>query len=345
LEERVSEKNGILERLEQGEVLVAEGYLFELERRGHLQAGAYVPEVVLDNPEAVVQLHREFLQAGSDVMLALTYYAHRDKLKTIGREGDLEALNRQAVRLAREVAAEGDALVAGNISNTWVYDHRNPQATSQTVREMYREQVGWAAQEGVDFILAETLDYVGEALVALEVIREFDLPAVINFGSVHGGTKDGYTFVEACKILADQGADVVGLNCSRGPRTILPLIEEIRGAVPGHIAAVPVPYRTTLAEPTFVALRDGGEQAFPIALDPFTVTRFEMADFAVRARALGVGFVGVCCGAAPHHVRAMAEALGRTPPASRYSPDMSLHPALGDHVSDRDTDYLGDWRG
>src|SRR6202011_666807 len=121
---------GILERLQQGIVQGAEGYVFELERRGYIKAGPYVPEVVLDFPEAVKELHREFLRAGSDVMVALTYYAHREKLKDIGREDDLEAMNRQAVRLANEVAREGDALVAGNICNTWAYDPQNVQNTS-----------------------------------------------------------------------------------------------------------------------------------------------------------------------------------------------------------------------
>jgi betaine-homocysteine S-methyltransferase len=342
----MSEKIGFLERLAQGPVLAAEGYLFELERRGYLQAGAYVPEVVLEHPEAVTQLHREFLRAGSDIMLALTYYAHRDKLKAIGREGDLEALNRQAVRLAREVAQEGEALVAGDVSNTWVYDHRRPQETGELVRSMYREQIGWAAEEGVDLVVAETLDYFGEALIALEVSQEFDLPTVINFGSIHDRTKDGYSFPEACKILADRGADVVGLNCSRGPQTILPLAQEIRDTVGNHpIAALPVAYRTTPEEPSFTALRDGERgRAFPIGLDPFQTTRFDMADFTVAARDLGVSYIGICCGGAPHHVRAMAEALGRKPPASRYSPDMSMHPALGDAVKDRDLPYLEDWK-
>jgi betaine-homocysteine S-methyltransferase len=341
----MSDKVGVLERLDRGVVLAAEGYLFELERRGHLQAGPYVPEVVLDYPEAVKQLHREFLWAGSDVMLALTYYAHRDKLKTIGREGDLEELNRQAVRLAREVAEEGDALVAGNISNTWVYDHRDPEITGKLVREMYEEQVGWAADEGVDFIVAETLDYLGEALVAADVAKQFDLPIMVAFGSVHDRTKDGTSFVDACKAARDRGADIVGLNCSRGPHTMLPLIKDIQEAVGGHISALPVPYRTTEEQPTFTALTDeDGERAFPIALDPFQSSRFEMADFAVKARDLGVTYIGICCGAGPHHVRAMAEALGRTVPASRYSPDMSLHPALGTRVKDRDVPYLEDWR-
>ena len=95
---------GISERLAQGVVLGAEGYVFELERRGYIKAGPYVPEVVLDFPGAVRELHREFLRAGADVMVALTYYAHREKLRHVGRENDLEAMNRHAVRLAREVA-------------------------------------------------------------------------------------------------------------------------------------------------------------------------------------------------------------------------------------------------
>src|SRR2546427_8815310 len=100
---------GLLERLHDDVVLGAEGYLFELERRGYLKSGPYVPEVVLDYPDAVRELHREFLRAGSDVMVAFTYYGHREKLRTIGREDDLEPLNRQALRLARQGADEGRA--------------------------------------------------------------------------------------------------------------------------------------------------------------------------------------------------------------------------------------------
>src|SRR3546814_10755770 len=85
---------GLLERLENEPVICAEGYLFELERRGYLQAGAYVPEVVLEHPDMVRQLHREFVHAGSDVVEAFTYYAHREKLRIIGKEELLEPLNR-----------------------------------------------------------------------------------------------------------------------------------------------------------------------------------------------------------------------------------------------------------
>ena len=331
---------GLLERLERDVVLGAEGYLFELERRGYLKSGPYVPEVVLDFPDAVRELHREFLRAGAEVMVAFTYYGHREKLRMIGREDDLEPLNRNALRLAKEVAAEGDALVAGNICNTWAYDPEAPESSGEIVREMYREQVQWAIEEGADFIVSETQDYVGEALIGVEVTQELGLPSVVTFASTEPRTIDGYEFDEACKRVEAAGAEVVGLNCSRGPLTMLPLLEKIRGAVECHVAAQPVPYRTTDEQPTFLLLRDDdGNRAFPIALDPFVHTRFEMADFAEAARDTGVGFIGVCCGGAPHHVRAMAERLGRTVPASRYSPDLSLHPIIGDNIEGREQKY------
>src|SRR6266851_400795 len=158
--------SALAERLAQGTVLGAEGYVFELERRGYVKAGAYVPEAVLDFPDAVAELHREFLRAGAEVMVALTYYAHRGKLRDVGRENDLEAMNRQAVRIANEVASEGDALVAGDICNTWTYDPKNKDASSRVVRAMYEEQLSWATDEGIDFAIAETNDYLGEALIA-----------------------------------------------------------------------------------------------------------------------------------------------------------------------------------
>ena len=90
--------------------------------------------------------------------------------------------------------------------------------------------------------------------------------------------------------------------------------------------------------------KEGHERAFPLALDPFLHTRFEMADFAVQARDLGVNLIGICCGAGPHHVRAMAEALGRQVPASKYSPDLLRHPMLGSSVSEKDKPYLDAWK-
>src|SRR5271154_4265011 len=233
----------IMDRLRTGTVLGAEGYVCELDRRGYIKAGPFVPEVVLDFPDAVRELHREFLRAGAEVMVALTYYAHREKLRDVGREGDLEAMNRQAVRIAREVAREGDALVAGNVCNTWAYDPDDP-ATKQTVRAMYAEQLGWAVEEGIDFVISETNDYLGEALIALEVIQGLGLPAMVTMAPTQPDrTRDGYEYAEACRILAAGGGLVVGLNCDRGPQTMLPLIAKIRETVQCAVAVQPVPYR------------------------------------------------------------------------------------------------------
>jgi len=148
--------------------------------------------------------------------------------------------------------------------------------------------------------------------------------------------RDGMTVVDACRAAEAGGADVVGLNCARGPETMLPLLAEVRDAVSVPVAALPVPYRTSEAEPSFQSLTDDGcgcelpgGRPFPTALDPLLTNRYEIAEFAREAHALGVSYLGVCCGNAPHLTRSMAEALGRTPPASRFSPDMTKHAFLG----------------
>ncbi len=324
-------KPGLLERLDQGPVICAEGYLFECERRGYLQAGAFVPEVVVEHPEVVRQLHREFVHAGSDVVEAFTYYAHREKLRVIGRETELETINRAALQIAREVADESGALLAGNLSNTNAF-LPDDAASRGAVRAMFEEQVAWAVDAGVELVIAETLSWCEEALIALEVIKQAGLPAVVTL-AIHREpmTLDGLTPAEACKRLEAAGADVVGLNCIRGPQTMLPLLQPIREAVSCHVAALPVPYRTRPEEPTFQSLRDPtlDGMPFPTALDPFTCNRYEMGAFGKAAYELGCSYLGICCGAGPHHVRSLAEAIGRTPPASRYSADMSKHAFLG----------------
>lgn len=321
----------LLKRLEQDVVLVAEGYLFELERRGYLKAGPYVPEVVLKHPNAVRELHEEFMRAGSDVCVAFTYYGHRAKMKSVGLEDGLEDLNLAALELARAAADAYGGLMAGNLCNTWEYDPERPDESARKVRAMFDEQAQWAKAAGADYVVAETFSHVGEARQALEAVKAVGLPVVVTFIQTTQQTCDGYDLAEACRIMAAEGADVVGLNCARGPETMLPTLERVRAAVDGPVAALPVPFRTTQKTPTLFQFKDiSGGPAFPGAMDPFLLTRYEMADFAATARDMGVNYIGVCCGGAPHHVRAMAEALGREAPASENSPDISMHPAHGD---------------
>ena len=116
---------GILERLAEGTVLGDGGYLLELEKRGYVQAGPFTPEVVVEHPDALAELHREFLLAGAEVLQTMTFYASDDKLATVGLADRVDDINRTAVQVARKVAAEGDALVAGNLSLTWAYEPDN----------------------------------------------------------------------------------------------------------------------------------------------------------------------------------------------------------------------------
>ena len=113
---------GLLERLAAGPVLGDGGYLLELEKRGYVRAGPFTPEVSIEEPEALVQLHREFVRAGAEVLQALTFYASEDKLGTVGLAGKVDDINRAAVQAARAAAAGHDVLVAGNLSLTWMYE-------------------------------------------------------------------------------------------------------------------------------------------------------------------------------------------------------------------------------
>jgi betaine-homocysteine S-methyltransferase len=135
------------------------------------------PEVALLYPDALRQLHVEFREAGAEVLQALTFYASRDKLATVGLENRLEELNRAAVRIAREVAGD-TCLVAGNLSLTWMYEPDSPSAADR-VRRTFDEQLAVQVDEGIDLIIGETFSWLGEALVAVEQARKTGLPTMV----------------------------------------------------------------------------------------------------------------------------------------------------------------------
>ena len=164
-------------------------------------------------------------------------------------------------------------MVCGDVANTNIYDP-NDKKTDLECQKMFEEQVAWAKEAGVDFIIAETITWLGEMKIALKAIKDAGLTAVCNFSIKRDNTtRDGYTPGDACKILEDNGADVVGLNCFRGPKMTMKLLPEIREKVSCHVAALPVPYRTTEKEPGFLNQTDEGcdcipgGNAFPVALD------------------------------------------------------------------------------
>ena len=304
-------KKGILEKLDEGLVLGDGGYLLELEKRGRVRAGPFTPEVALENPEALLELHREFRDAGSEVLQSLTFYASRDKLATVGMGDRVEELNRAAVRIARQ-AAGNRCLVAGNISLTWMYAP-NDKAAADRVRKTFDEQLDVQLSEGVDFIIGETFSWLGEALLAVERAKRTNLPVMVTMSFENEDvTPDGKSAADCARSLVDAGADIVGLNCLRSPEYTLPLAAEMRRAVKAYIACQPVAYRTTHDHRDFTSL-----PAFPDQLDPYQLSRREMADYATKARDLGVNYIGACCGAVASHIREMARALGKIPADDR----------------------------
>jgi len=333
-------RNFLEQRLDREPMICAEGFLFELERRGYLCAGEFVPEVALEHPEALEILHRDFQHAGSNIVEAFTYNGHREKMRVIGKGELLEPLNRAALQIARKVADDrADDLMAGNISNTNIW-HPDDAAAQAEVRAMFAEMVGWAVEERADIIIGETFYYAGEAHAALDAILQADLPAVITLAPMaENRMMDGPGIVDTCIELERRGATVVGLNCFRGPATMLPWLRRIRAAVSCHVAALPVPYRTTADEPTFFNLSDvhgctcpaPHGRTFPTALDPLYCNRYEMRRFAEQACELGVRYLGVCCGAAPMHIREVAMAAGCEPDAARYAERMQNHFMYGDN--------------
>jgi betaine-homocysteine S-methyltransferase len=303
---------GILERLSEGVVLGDGGYLLELERRGYVQAGPFVPEVSLTRPEALAELHREFVRAGAEVIQTLTFYASEDKLATVGLEGRVEDMNRAAVRAAREVASEGEVLVAGNLSETWGYNPEDP-ASPRHVREMFDRQLAVMTEEGVDFIIAETFLWLGEAMIATEAIKATGLPAMVTMAFDNEPVSyEGLSPGECARRLADAGVDITGVNCLRSPERTLPIMEEMRAAAPPEVrmAAQPVAYHGH--QPNFTSLPE-----FPYELEKIQLPRAAFADFATRARDLGYDYIGSCCGSVASHVKEMARALGKLPAEER----------------------------
>lgn len=307
----MKKKKGILDRMKEGPVLGDGGYLLELEKRGWVRAGPFTPEVVLLHPEALRELHMEFREAGADVLQALTFYASRDKLATVGLENRLEDLNRAAVRIAREAAGD-KCLVAGNLSLTWMYEPGSASA-ADCVRRTFDEQLTLQVEEGVDFIIGETFSWLGEALIAVERAKTTGLPVMVTICFENKDeTAEGKSAADAAKTLLDAGADIVGMNCLRPPEHMLGPMEEMRKAVSGYLACQPVAYRTPKQQPDFTSLPE-----FPLALDPLQLTRKEMADYALRAREIGINYIGSCCGSVAMHVREMARALGKLPQDTR----------------------------
>jgi betaine-homocysteine S-methyltransferase len=305
---------GILEMLAEDVVLGDGGYIVELEKRGYVIAGAFTPELALEYPSAIRELHVEFLRAGSEVLQVMAFYGSRSKLETVGQADRTFEINQKTTQIAKDVAGD-KALVAGDLSATWKWEEDNPTGNA-AIAGIFDEQI--EAQEGVDFFIGETFWHLGEALLCLERIKaKSNLPAMITMSfRATTETDDGYSAADCARLLADAGAEIVGANCMRDPVHTYPILQEMRDATDAYIAAQPVAHRTSDETPWFT-----GTSAFPDKLEPTQMTRYEMADYAVKAKAMGVNFIGACCGTVAMHVREMAKVLGKFEEEQIWQPD------------------------
>ena len=314
----MAQTENILDRIaKHGIVLGDGGYLIELERRGWVDSGSgrekvgtgkgsgqFTPEVAIEHPDALRELHREFLNAGSQVLQALTFFGTREKLNRAGYGAQTEAINAAAARIAREVAGN-EALVAGSVSRTQLFEREGPSAAGH-VRDLITEQVRLLADAKVDFLILETFFHLQEMLIAIECARATGLPivATMTFRPQLTQCSDGHSPADCARAMVDAGADVVGANCEQEPERMLTIIREMRKAVSVPIAAQPAAFRTTDAVPCFTKLPQ-----FPDEMESIQLPRNSFEQFAERAQAEGIQFLGGCCGCNAAYIHAFARGL------------------------------------
>lgn len=319
----LNNKKSILERLNAGETILGDGgFVFALEKRGYVKAGPWTPEVVMEEPAAVKQLHREFMRAGSDVMQTFTFYASDDKLENRGNTAKgqftCRGINESACDIAREVADEGEnVLVAGGICQTPSY---LSGATKEEVQRMFEDQLECFTAKKVDFMIAEYFEHIEETEWAIESCLKTGLPVAANMCIGPDGDLHGHSAEECAKRMAQAGAHIVGVNCHFDPFVCLEAMKKIKKGLEegGFLGKVHM-----MVQPLGFHTPDAGKQGFidlpefPFALEPRICTRFDMARFAREAYDLGVRYIGGCCGFEPYHIRAVAEELsaerGRRP--------------------------------
>lgn len=317
-----SAKRGLLERLNNDEVVVGDGgFVFALEKRGYVKAGPWTPEAVVEHPEGVKQLHREFLRAGSDVMQTFTFYASEDKLDNRGNacasSHGVGKVNDVACQLARDVAAEKSAqgsardgqgvLVCGGISQTPAYlDNKGKVA----VQAEFKKQVDEFIKNKVDFLLAEYFEHIEEMEWAIESLKGSGMPVCASMCIGPEGDVHGVSVAECGIRMAKAGADVIGMNCHFGPYVAIKCMELMKAAIDAegikvHMMIQPLAFLTPDAtKQGFIDLPE-----FPFALEPRICTRWDMHAFARASYDLGIRFIGGCCGFEPYHIRAISEEL------------------------------------
>src|SRR5215475_6276019 len=256
-------------------------------------------ELNLTSPELVLALHREYIKAGADIIETNSYGANRLKLRGYGLEDRIFHINHEGARIAREAAGER-AWVAGAIGPLGIRIEPYGHTALSEAQDLFREQAEGLLEGGVDLFVLETFSDVNEIQQALLAIRGIcDLPIVAQMTIQTDGQTSYGTLPEVfTRRLDEWGADVIGLNCSVGPHTMLEAIETMRS----------ITQRKLSAQPNGGLPRQVDGRMFYMASPEY------MAKYAKRLIQAGAKFVGGCCGTTPEHIKQIANAVAALSP-------------------------------
>jgi 5-methyltetrahydrofolate--homocysteine methyltransferase len=280
----------------QDRILIADGATGTQLLKVGLKAGVAPESWNLDNTEAIINLHRSYLDAGADIVLTNTFGGSRLRLERHQLQDRVYEINAAAARLARQ--AVGDhGFVFGDIGPSGSLLQPFGKVSYEEAVSAFKEQAEGLLANGVDAILIETMSDLNEAKAAVEGVRQVDkvVPILVTFSfDTHGRTMMGLTPVKAAESIWPLGVTAIGANCGRTLSETLTAIEQMRAAIP---------------EAVLMAKPNAG---LPHASDGnivYDVTPEVMAEFAQRFAEQGVKVFGGCCGSTPEHIQAIAQVL------------------------------------
>lgn len=259
-------------------------------------------ELNLTNPATVAEIHREYIEAGAELIITNTFGANRFKLSKHGLQDDVKEINAKGVELAKRVVAASfkEVLVAGDVGPLGVRIAPFGRVQAEEAREAFAEQIKALCEAGADLIVIETFSDLYEIREAIKAAKETcDLPVVASVTF----TRDDRTLLgddptKVARTLHNAGVDVIGVNCSGGPAQLLRILKQMHQAVPDGKFWV----KPNAGWPEQV----GGRIMYPADADYF-------GDYALSFREAGACVVGGCCGTTPQHVAAMRKALDTNP--------------------------------
>ena len=265
----------------------------ELQKKG-MPAGVCPEKWIIDNPWAIQEIQKAYYNAGSDIVLAPTFTASPIKLAEYGLEDELVSINRQLVRLTRQVAGE-KGLVAADISMTGKQLFPIGDLMFEELVDCYKKQVNAILEEGVDLFVVETMMSLQECRAAVLAIKETcDLPIIVSLTfNPDGKTLYGTAPDTAMIVLESMGVDCVGMNCSSGPEAMLPLVKEMAA-----VANIPIIVKPNAGLPEL----ENGKTVYKMGPVEFT-------DACEKLYEAGASIFGGCCGSTPEHIRELRNRL------------------------------------